>query len=58
MIMMMVMMMMMMIIIIITAISGDRRLIKKEAENILQYKDLTTEIHRMWNVKTNVTPVK
>jgi hypothetical protein len=31
--------------------------IKKEAEKILKYKDLTTEIQRMWNVKTQVTPV-
>jgi hypothetical protein len=29
------------------AISGDRYVIKKEAENILKYKDLTTEIQRM-----------
>jgi uncharacterized protein YlxP (DUF503 family) len=36
------------------AISGDRNVIKKEAEKILKYKDLTTEIQRMWNVKTNV----
>ena len=34
------------------AISGDRNLIKKEAEKILQYEDLTIEIQRMWNVKT------
>jgi len=37
--------------------SGDRNVIKKEAENILKYKDLTTEIQRMWNVKTKVMPV-
>jgi hypothetical protein len=39
------------------AIPGDRNVIKKEAEKILKYKDLTTEIPRMWNVKTNVIPV-
>jgi hypothetical protein len=31
--------------------------IKKEAEKILKYKDLTVEIHRMWNVKTKAIPV-
>ena len=60
--MMMMMMMMMMIIIIIiiiinVAISGDRNVIKKEAENFLKYKDLTVEIQRMWNVKAKVIPV-
>ena len=30
---------------------------KKEAEKILKYKDLTTEIQRVWNVKTEVIPV-
>jgi len=39
------------------AISGDRNVIKKEAEKILKYKDLTTEIQRMWNVKIKVIPV-
>ena len=39
------------------AISGDRNLIKEEAEKILKYKDLTTEIQRVWNVKTKVIPV-
>jgi hypothetical protein len=39
------------------AIPGDRNVIKKEAEKILKYKDLTIEIQRMWNVRTNVIPV-
>jgi hypothetical protein len=30
---------------------------KKEAEEILNYKYLTVEIQRMWNVKTKVIPV-
>jgi hypothetical protein len=32
-------------------------LIKKEAEKILKYRDLTIEIQRMWNVKTKVISV-
>jgi hypothetical protein len=39
------------------AIPGDRNVIKKEAEKTLKYKDLITEIQRLWNVKTKVTPV-
>ena len=39
------------------AISGNRNVIKKEAANILKYKDLTIEIQRMWNVETKVIPV-
>jgi hypothetical protein len=39
------------------AISGDRNVIKKEAEKIPKYKYLTIEIQRMWNVKTKVIPV-
>jgi hypothetical protein len=44
-------------VLIDVAIPGDRNMIKKEAKKILKYKDLTTEIQRMWNVKTKVTPV-
>jgi len=39
------------------AMSGDRNVIKKEAEKILKYKDLTIEIQHIWNVKTKVIPV-
>jgi len=39
------------------AISGDRNVIKREAEKILKYKDLTIEVQHMWNVKTKVIPV-
>jgi hypothetical protein len=39
------------------AISGDRNVIKKEAQKILKYKDLTIEIQRMCNVKRRVIPV-
>jgi hypothetical protein len=35
------------------AIPGYRNVIKKEAEKILKYKDLITEIQCMWNVKAN-----
>jgi hypothetical protein len=31
--------------------------IKKEVEKIPKYKDLITEVQRMWNVKTKLTPV-
>jgi len=44
-------------VLIDVAISGDRSVIKKEAEKILKYKDLTIETQRMWNVKTKVIPV-
>jgi len=44
-------------VLIYVAISGDRNVIKKEAEKILKYKDLTIEIQRMWNVKTKVIPI-
>jgi hypothetical protein len=39
------------------AIPGGRNVSKKEAEKILKYKDLTTEIQRMWNVKIRAIPV-
>ena len=37
--------------------SGDRNVIKKKVEKILKYKDLTTEVQSMWNVKTKAIPV-
>ena len=40
--------------LIVVAISRDGNVIKKEAEKILKYKDLTIEIQCMWNVKTKV----
>jgi hypothetical protein len=44
-------------ILIDVAIPVDRNVIKKEAEKILKYKDLTTEIQCMWNVKARVIAV-
>jgi len=44
-------------ILIDVAISGDRNVIKKEAEEILKYKDFIIEIHRMSNVISKVVPV-
>ena len=40
-----------------TAISGDQHVTTKEAEEAVKYKDLTTEIEYVWNVKTKVMPV-
>ena len=39
------------------AIPVNRNVIKTEAENILKYKDFTTEIQRMCNVKAKGIPV-
>ena len=39
------------------AISGDRNMIKREAEQILKYKDLTIQTQRMRNIKTKMIPV-
>ena len=34
-----------------------KNVVKKEAENILKYKDLLIEVQRMWNVKAEVKPL-
>jgi len=39
------------------ALSGDRNVIKKRAEKILKYEDITIGIQRTWNVKAQVIPV-
>jgi DNA-directed RNA polymerase delta subunit len=40
------------------AIPGDRNVIKKEAEKILKFKSLITEIQRLWSMKAKEIPVK
>ena len=40
------------------AFPGDRNVIKKEAEKILKYKYLVTEIQPMWNMEAKVIQVK
>jgi hypothetical protein len=35
----------------------ETNVIKKEAEKILKYKDLTIETERVWNVKANAISV-
>ena len=39
------------------AMSGDRNVIKNEAEKILKYKYLTIEIQWVWNVKAEVIAI-
>jgi hypothetical protein len=39
------------------AVSGDRNVVKKEAEKILKYKVLTIEIQRMWGIISQMIPV-
>jgi hypothetical protein len=39
--------------LIYVAISGERKVIKKEAEKILKHRDLTKETQLMWSVKRN-----
>jgi hypothetical protein len=40
------------------AITSDRNVVQKEAENKLKYGSLGTEIQRMWNLKCTVVPVR
>jgi hypothetical protein len=44
-------------VLIDVAVPGERNVIKKEAEKILNYKDLIIEIQPMWNVKAKMIPV-
>jgi CheY-specific phosphatase CheX len=39
------------------AISGRRNVMKKEAEKILKYKDVTVATQSLWSVKTSVISV-
>jgi hypothetical protein len=39
------------------AIPSDRNVIQMESEKELQYKNLSTDIQRMWNMKCFVIPV-
>jgi hypothetical protein len=43
--------------LIVVAIPGDRNVIKKDAGNILKYKDIIIEIQHMWNVEAKVIMV-
>jgi hypothetical protein len=44
-------------VLIDVAITGDRYVIKKAAEKILNYNELTTEIQHTWNLQANVITV-
>jgi hypothetical protein len=38
------------------AISGERNVIKKAADENVKYKDFTIKTKRVWDVKTNLIP--
>jgi hypothetical protein len=44
-------------LLIDVVISWDGNIIRKEAEKRLKYTNLSTEIQRMWNMKSFVIPV-
>jgi hypothetical protein len=44
-------------LLIDVAIPSDRKAIQKESEKQIKYKNLSTEIQRMWNMKYFVIPV-
>jgi hypothetical protein len=44
-------------VLIDTAISGERNVIKKEAQNILKYEGPTTEVRNTRTMKTEVIPI-
>jgi len=44
-------------LLIDVALLGDRKIISKETENNLKYKDLILEIQNKWNVEAKVIPV-
>jgi len=41
-------------LLIDVAISGERHMIKKKTKKTVKYKDLSTEVECVWNVKTKV----
>jgi hypothetical protein len=44
-------------LLIDVAVPSDRNVVNKEAEKKLEYKNLSIEIQRMWNMKCLVIPV-
>ena len=40
------------------AVPTDRNGVQKEAENNLKYKSLCIKIHRLWNLKCTIIPLK